>query len=244
MKSKRTIILLVLFVAVSALSAARYALKQPHPESLAGLRAGHDDYKPLMMDGAPVPGWVTYRMENGLLIHLEEKGDVYEPKIGVYTNADGARVHVQLIEGFVAVHTHGYIPEYELGTANLHGIDCKIVQLPPDHVDLGPSRFVVRFSRKVKEGRFLGRVEHGERVVMPEIESRVVNSRNRLLSFDRAYPEYPEGAEIRVRLEMNGKSEDAHFPLHELPPRETLSRSLVRKINPGDPVPCASCSIK
>jgi len=227
MKSKRTAILLVLLIAAWGVAAARYAWQQPHPESLVGLRAGHDDYKPLVMNGTPVPGWVTHRMENGLLIHLEEKGDGYEPKIGVYTNADGARVHTQLFKGFVFVHTHGHIPEYELGTASLHGMACKIVQLPPDHVDRGPSRFVVRFPRKTDKGRFLGRIEHEGSIVLPEIESEIVNSRNRLLSFEKAFPEYPKGAQIHMRLEIDGRSDEAHFPLHELPPRETLSRSLV-----------------
>lgn len=225
MKSKRTLILLALFLVVASLAAVRHVCHE-HPDSLAALKKRHDDYKPLVLDGVEQPGMVTHRALNGLLIHLRQTPDGYEPLLGVYMNAEGAKVHVENKNGIVAVHTHALIPEYELGSAELGGIDAAMKQIPPENYDKGPSRFLLRFVKRFKQGRLFGHVEHEGKVLAEEQEAVTLNSNNRGLVFPNAYPEYPTGSELHVRFELDGKRTLAVFPLHELPPRETLSRTL------------------
>jgi hypothetical protein len=125
------------------------------------------------------------------------------------------------------VHTHAAIPSYELGTNNFGEVTAKIVQIPPEHYDKGPSKFVMRLNKKFIEGIFKGTIEHNGKEICNEVKNTIINSRNRMLTFPKAYTEYPKGAVIRVSFENNGSKTEIKYPLHELPPRNTLSRSFV-----------------
>ena len=226
MRSRRTRILLAFFVIVAALAVVRYLTLPPHPDSLEALNVEQDDYNTLVVDGKPQHGIVTHRTLNGLLIHLKKTPGGYEPIMGVYDNAEGARVHVENKNGIIAVHTHSLIPEYQLGVIRLGGMDAMMKQIPPEHYDKGPSRFLLHFVRRFKEGDLYGRVVYRGEVLAEGQEAVTLNSFNRGLVFEPAMVSYPKGSELCIRFKLNGQVTEASFPVHELPPRETVSRTL------------------
>ena len=228
MKSKRTLILFVLFLAAAGLAAVRQ-MPHEHPDAMSVLRSGCDDYAPLVRDGEAQPGIYTHRMLNGLLIHVRKTSDGYEPILGVYMNAEGAKVHVENKNGIAAVHTHALIPEYVLGRTTMGGINASMKQIPPDRYDKGPSRFLLRFAKRYTKGRLFGHVEHEGEIIAAEQEATELNSNHRGLIFPNPYTDFPAGSQLCVRFELDGQATEATFPVHDLPPRETLSRTLFLK---------------
>ena len=214
--------------AVTSLAAVRH-LTYKHPDSMDILRSGCDDYAPLVLNGVKQPRMVTHRMLNGLLVHLKKTPHGYEPVLGVYMNAEGARVHMEDKNGIAAVHSHTLIPEYELGSATLAGIQATMRQIPPGHYEKGPSRFLLRFAKRFKKGRLFGHMEHAGKIIAVEQEAIVLNSNHRGLVFPNAFTDYPKGSELHVRFELDKTKTTAVFPFHELPPKETLSRTLFQE---------------
>lgn len=225
MKSKRTIILLIIFIAITIAAVIVNTRDQLHPDSLEALRKKHDDYTPLVVNGEVREGIVTHRALNGLMIHLKETPNGYEPILGIYENAEGAKVHVEDKNGIMTVHTHSYLEKYELGRTVLHDIKAVMTQMPPDQYYKGPSIFLLGFRKQMTQGTVTGEIRHDGRLLTKnQTGVLLANKRFRRLSFEKGFPDYPKGSILHIRFELDGKVAEAEFPVHELPPAETVSR--------------------
>jgi hypothetical protein len=225
MNTKRLGIMLGLLVVIAGAAVTRLVNRTYPTDSMQAVRAGQGEFKPLVLKGQAKPNWYAYRLQNGLRVHVEKKGRRYEPRLGVYFNVDGAKVHVQERKGFLSAHTHARVPKYVLGKVKVFGAKYSIDQIPPDQYYKGPSRFAVRSRHKLDNVAISGFVEHNQQKLTEELGERA-NSRSYLLAFPKAFPDYPKGAQLVVRFKLDGQEQVEKFPVHELPDPKTLSRSL------------------